>query len=117
MTGFKRINITRYKFVFVFIISFLIFMFLYSKMVVVAAKNDYPYVIKVNRVHNTITVYEKDEKGEYSRPIDHVMFIGCKINSDLGTYQLWQVAQEAYEMFEFNIHQNWEYFISFGLLL
>ena len=87
MTGFKRINITRYKIV--IIISFLIFMFLYSKMVVVAAKNDYPYVIKVNRVHNTITVYEKDEKGEYSRPIKAMLCsVGTKSTpTPLGTYQ------------------------------
>lgn len=32
-------------------------------------KNKYPYFIRVNRLANCVTVYEKDENGNYSKPI------------------------------------------------
>ena len=58
MTGFKRINITRYKILVLLVFNIHVFI----PRWLCSCKNDYPCVIKVNRVHNTITVYEKDEK-------------------------------------------------------
>ena len=34
-----------------------------------AAQDDEPYLIKVNRYYNTITIYEKDVDGSYTKPI------------------------------------------------
>lgn len=31
--------------------------------------NGQPYLVAVNRVHNTVTVYEKDEVGSYTKPL------------------------------------------------
>ncbi|NLK28854.1 MAG: L,D-transpeptidase family protein [Clostridiales bacterium] len=60
-----------------------------SKVSAYAQKKDNPYLIKVNRVHNTITVYEKDEKGRYSIPVKAMV---CSVGvagtpTPLGTYQ------------------------------
>ncbi len=48
----------------------------------------YPYLIKVNRAHNTITVYEKDDKGEYKLPVKAMI---CSVGTNgltvKGTYQ------------------------------
>ncbi len=48
-----------------------------------------PYLIKVNRVHNTITVYEKDKNGLYNNPIKSMV---CSVGAmgtqtKLGTFQ------------------------------
>jgi len=32
-------------------------------------KSELPYLIKVNRACNTVTIYEKDEKGKYTVPV------------------------------------------------
>ncbi len=50
------------------IILFLILLSTQKVQAVTVSNNDYPYLIKVNRLHNTITVYAKDEKGEYNIP-------------------------------------------------
>ncbi|HBI74549.1 MAG TPA: hypothetical protein DEG06_04590 [Lachnospiraceae bacterium] len=48
-----------------------------------------PYLIKVNRVHNTITIYEKDTKGVYETPVKAmVCSVGKKgTETPLGTFQ------------------------------
>lgn len=53
-----------------------------------AEKNDVPYLIKVNRYHNTITVYAKDEMGKYNVPVKaFVCSTGKKgTQTVLGTY-------------------------------
>jgi hypothetical protein len=47
------------------------------------------YLLKVNRVYNTITVYEKDEKGNYTVPIKAMICsVGAKgTQTKLGTFQ------------------------------
>lgn len=52
-------------------------------------KDAYPYLIKVNRAMNTITVYEKDEDGEYTVPVKaFVCSVGKKgTETVLGTYK------------------------------
>jgi hypothetical protein len=47
-----------------------------------------PYLIKVNRVHNTITIYEEDETGEFSVPIKAMICsVGAKGTQTVtGTY-------------------------------
>lgn len=51
----------------VFILTMIIAMISYTR--VSAKELDKPYMIKVNRVFNTITIYEKDEEGQYNKPI------------------------------------------------
>lgn len=47
-----------------------------------------PYLIKVNRVHNTVTVYEQDEKGEYSVPVKAMLCsVGVGGRTIRGTFQ------------------------------
>ncbi len=53
------------------------------------AVTDYPYLIKVNRYHNTITVYERDQKGKYNVPVKAIL---CSVGQQgtetvLGTFQ------------------------------
>lgn len=46
------------------------------------------YLIKVNRAYNTITVYEKDEKGKFTIPVRAmVCSVGAKGQTKLGTFQ------------------------------
>ena len=48
-----------------------------------------PYLIKVNRYHNTITVYEQDEKGEYTVPFRAmVCSVGTGNRTRTGTFPL-----------------------------
>ncbi len=55
----------------------------------VLAVTDYPYLIKVNRCQNTITVYEKDQTGEYNVPVKAIVCsVGQKgTETVLGTFQ------------------------------
>jgi lipoprotein-anchoring transpeptidase ErfK/SrfK len=50
---------------------------------------DYPYLIKVNRHYNTITVYAKDETGQYNTPCKaFICSVGRKgTETVLGTFQ------------------------------
>lgn len=50
------------------------------------ATNDEPYLIKVNKQQNCITIYEKDSKGEYTVPIK-AMACSTGYATPLGTYQ------------------------------
>ncbi len=47
-----------------------------------------PYLIKINRVYNTVTVYKQDEKGKYTVPVKAML---CSVGTDgktvTGTYQ------------------------------
>lgn len=54
-----------------------------------AEQKKLPYLIKVNRVHNTITIYEQDKNGKYSVPIKAmVCSVGAKgTQTRLGTFQ------------------------------
>lgn len=48
----------------------------------------YPYLIKVNRVYNTITIYEKDKDGKYTVPVKAILCsVGAKGQTKKGTYQ------------------------------
>ena len=47
-----------------------------------------PYLLKVNRVYNTITAYEQDDKGEYTVPVKAMLCsVGAKGQTKLGTFQ------------------------------
>jgi hypothetical protein len=54
-----------------------------------AKTTDIPYLIKINRVMNTITVYSKDENGKYTIPYKAmVCSVGTNANETiLGTYK------------------------------
>ncbi|NLP33831.1 MAG: L,D-transpeptidase family protein [Clostridiales bacterium] len=56
---------------FVLMISLLVLLLTTGAPKALAKKQEdkYPYLIKVNRVHNTITIYEKDEDGQYKLPV------------------------------------------------
>lgn len=59
-----------------------------TQKVLAETKQDFPYLLKVNRVHNTITVYEKDAKGKYNTPVKAIL---CSVGKEgtqtvLGTY-------------------------------
>lgn len=53
-----------------------------------AAQKKYPYQIKINRYYNTVTVYAKDSKGKYTKPIRAML---CSVGRDgktiKGTYR------------------------------
>lgn len=71
------------------ILGLMIFLILLGTQTVWAGvKSDIPYLIKVNRVHNTITVYEKDESGNYSIPVKAMICsVGVKgLETRLGTF-------------------------------
>lgn len=53
------------------------------------AVTEYPYLIKVNRYHNTITIYEKDQTGQYNKPVKAIVCsVGQKgTETVLGTYR------------------------------
>ncbi|MEG2774223.1 MAG: L,D-transpeptidase, partial [Acetivibrio sp.] len=50
------------------------------------AETGYPYLIKVNRQQCTITIYEKDKKGEYSVPI-RAMLCSPGWDTPLGSFK------------------------------
>lgn len=68
-------------------IIFLCFLF-YSVLFVSgkaeAAKNSSPYQLRVNRIYNTVTVYAKDSKGEYTKPV-RVMLCSVGVNLEQTT--------------------------------
>lgn len=47
----------------------LAFLILLTTQKVQAETNDSPYLIKVNRYYNTITIYAQDDTGEYNEPV------------------------------------------------
>jgi hypothetical protein len=53
-----------------------------------AEQKKLPYLIKINRYHNTVTVYELDEKGKYSIPIKAMTCsVGTGNQTILGTFK------------------------------
>ena len=67
-------------------LSFLVLLLAFGKQSVSAAEQ--PYLIKVNRSFNTITVYEKDEKGAYTVPVKAmVCSVGTGNRTITGTFQ------------------------------
>ncbi|HKL80481.1 MAG TPA: L,D-transpeptidase family protein [Mobilitalea sp.] len=60
-----------------------------TRTVLASAKEDNPYLIKVNRVHNTITVYTQDEKGKYNVPVKAMTCSVGKLGTQtrVGTFQ------------------------------
>jgi len=72
------------------IIGLIVFAFLVNAQKVSAGvQKDIPYLLKVNRLYNTITVYEKGEEGNYSKPIKAIVCsVGGKgTETVLGTFQ------------------------------
>ncbi|MBH1939707.1 L,D-transpeptidase family protein [Mobilitalea sibirica] len=65
----KLVKRTFYYGKFGIVLGLLFFFYLFHTQKVSAAKDESPYLIKINRVHNTITVYAKDEEGKYENPI------------------------------------------------
>jgi hypothetical protein len=56
---------------------------------VLAAKQKQAYLIKVNRYHNTVTIYEQDEKGEFNTPVKAMTCsVGSQARTITGTFQL-----------------------------
>ncbi|MDF2484947.1 MAG: hypothetical protein K0R46_1115 [Herbinix sp.] len=54
-----------------------------------AEQKKLPYLIKVNRYHNTITIYEQDEEGEYSIPVKAMTCsVGAYSRTITGTFPL-----------------------------
>lgn len=47
-----------------------------------AGINRQPYLVTVNRVHNTVTVYEQDENGHYTIPVKAML---CSVGDDTPT--------------------------------
>ncbi len=86
MNGFSK-KAFRYGKYIIALGSMAFLIFISTKMVL--AGTDYPYLIKVNRVQNTITVYEKDQAGEYTVPVKAIV---CSVGQNgtetiLGTFQ------------------------------
>ena len=74
----------------VFFIGFITFVILVSiQKSSVQAQADYPYLIKVNRVYNTITVYEKGEDGKFDAPVRAMVCSVGKLSTQTskGTFQ------------------------------
>lgn len=74
-------------FIFIGVLAFVVF--LSTRTVLASAKEDNPYLIKVNRVHNTITVYTQDEKGIYNVPVKAMTCSVGKLGTQTraGTFQ------------------------------
>lgn len=54
-----------------------------------AAKQKQNYLIKVNRYHNTVTVYEQDENGKFNKPVKAMTCsVGLQAKTITGTFQL-----------------------------
>ncbi|MDF2538231.1 MAG: hypothetical protein K0S76_1252 [Herbinix sp.] len=73
----------------IIIFVLLIHMLISAQKVSAEVQSDNPYLIKVNRIFNTITVYEKDENGQYKIPIKAMV---CSVGEEgtqtkLGTFQ------------------------------
>lgn len=51
----------------------------FTNAVQAEAKVDYPYYIKVNKQQNVVTVYSKDEKGNYTVPVRAMI---CSVGAD-----------------------------------
>ena len=47
----------------------------------IETKDALPYMIKVNRIQNCITIYKKDKKGEYTVPYKAIV---CSVGKKLG---------------------------------
>lgn len=63
-------------------------LFISSERVTAAKLEKKPYLIKVNRVHNTVTVYEQNDKGEYSVPVRAMLCsVGVGGRTIKGTFQ------------------------------
>lgn len=86
--GIKRLTDLRLIVIFSVALLLIIFMNVQKASAEVKSKEQ-PYLIKVNRVHNTITIYEKGEDGKYSVPIKAmVCSVGKKgTQTKLGTFQ------------------------------
>jgi hypothetical protein len=52
----------------------------------VSASDKFPYYIKVNKGQNTITIYEKDDKGKYTVPVK-AMTCSVGVATPLGVYK------------------------------
>lgn len=50
------------------------------------AASSYPYMIKVNKQQNTVTIYGKDSKGKYTVPVK-AMICSTGADTPLGTYR------------------------------
>ncbi|MBE6954547.1 MAG: hypothetical protein E7449_01375 [Ruminococcaceae bacterium] len=70
--------------------SFLLILAMLTGMVSAAKNTRQPYAIKVNRACNTVTIYESDENGQYTKPIKAMICStgreGCE--TPLGTFYL-----------------------------
>lgn len=59
-----------------------------SQQVSAREQQKLPYLIKVNRSHNTVTIYEKDSNGEYITPMKAmVCSVGARGLTKVGTFQ------------------------------
>lgn len=67
----------------------IIFFFISNEKVFAAVQQKKPYLIKVNRVYNTITIYEIGETGEYDVPVKAmVCSVGLKgMQTKKGTFK------------------------------
>lgn len=72
----------------ILLLSLIAFIGLTGAKAAPTTKNKMPYQIKVNRYHNTVTVYEADSKGKYTVPIKTmVCSVGTGNLTPLGTFQ------------------------------
>lgn len=60
-----------------------------AERVSAAGQKQPAYLIKINRYHNTVTVYEQDEYGEYNKPIKAMTCsVGSQARTIRGSFQL-----------------------------
>lgn len=87
MKNVIRRLISLHRFVFIFIFA-VIFLLAGTQKVSAEEQQKLSYLIKVNRACNTITIYEKDEKGEYTVPIKAMACsVGKGMRTITGTFQ------------------------------
>ena len=56
--------------------------------VIINSDDPFPYYIKVNRLANCVTIYTKDEQGEYTVPVKAmVCSVGLRGNTPLGVFK------------------------------
>ncbi len=81
----NRMKISRNKLIKFFLLSMMVLLFGISNAPKVQAASKDAYYIKVNKKKNTVTVYKKDSKGKYTKPIK-AMVCSTGAATPTGTY-------------------------------
>ncbi|MDO5294582.1 MAG: DUF5011 domain-containing protein [bacterium] len=82
----ERIKISNHKLLRIILFFSLVLLLGFGSSQKAQASSKYPYLIKVNKKMNTVTVYKQDSKGKYTKPVKAMV---CSTGADtpLGTFR------------------------------